>query len=395
MCNAGIIAEYNPFHTGHAYQIQQTRAQLGDACGIVVVMSGNWVQQADCAITDKWARARMALSGGADLVLELPTVWAVSSAEAFARGGIRLLQASGVVDTLSFGSECGNTQALEQVAQALDRPDYPDRLAAFLDQGLSFPAARQAAVRDLIGDPAALLDHPNNNLGVEYLRALRSLNSSIRPLSILRSGAMHNTWSQQAPYRSGTQLRSMLRDGQADQAAAFLLPGSDALLTSPACLNRIEPALLARVRTMTAQDWACLPDSGAAEGLPRRLERAGQQCADMESFFTLSKTRRYPHARLRRLALWAMLGLTASDRPEYPPYLRVLGFNRRGQELLKEMKHTASLPILTKPAHAKSLDKEGQRLFTLESRCTDLYGLCFPSVRPGGLEWTTDPVRVD
>lgn len=130
------------------------------------------------------------------------------------------------------------------------------------------------------------------------------------------------------------------------------------------------------------------------EGLPARLVQAGSRALSVEEFLTLAKTKRYSHARLRRLLLWAFLGLTAADRPAAPPYLRVLGFTPRGQELLRAMKGAASLPILTKPAHARSLDGPGRRLFQLEARCTDLYGLCFSTPRPGGLEWTTGPVLI-
>ena len=159
-------------------------------------------------------------------------------------------------------------------------------------------------------------------------------------------------------------------------------------------LRRVERGLLARLRTMTAGDWAALPDSGAAEGLPPRLERAGKQCRSLEEFFQLAKPRHWTHARLRRLVTWAFLGLTRADRPDAPPYLRVLGFNARGQELLKAMKAQAALPILTKPAHARELAEPGRRLFALEARCTDLYDLCLPEVPAPGREWTTGPVRL-
>ena len=158
-------------------------------------------------------------------------------------------------------------------------------------------------------------------------------------------------------------------------------------------LARLERAILARVRTMSAEDWGRLPDAGAAEGLPNRLERAGRTCTSMAEFFDLAKTKRYTHSRLRRLVLWAFLGLTAADVPGAPPYLRVLGFSARGQELLKEMKKQAALPILTKPAQAKDLPEPGRRLFQLESRCTDLYDLCRAAPRPAGEEWTRSPVR--
>lgn len=154
----------------------------------------------------------------------------------------------------------------------------------------------------------------------------------------------------------------------------------------------MERALLARVRTMDAKDWAQLPESGAAEGLPQRLERAGRTCTGMEEFFELAKTKRYTRARLNRLVLWAWLGLTAADVPAAPPYLRVLGFGDRGREVLRRMKERAALPILTKPAHARQLEQTGRRLFELEARCTDLYDLCSPTIPTPGREWNTDPV---
>ena len=192
------------------------------------------------------------------------------------------------------------------------------------------------------------------------------------------------------------QAAADLRAGDRDGAQPWLVPGGRARLercpNGLADLARVERAMLAKVRTMTAGDWARLPDSGGAEGLPQRLEQAGRRCTSMEEFFELAKTKRSAHARLRRLALWAWLGLTAADIPAAPPYLRVLGFNNRGRELLREMKEKASMPILTKPAHARELEEEGRRLFELEARCTDLYDLCLEQVPVPGREWTTGPV---
>lgn len=397
---AGIVAEYNPFHTGHAHQIEQTREALGTDTGIIAVMSGNWVQQADCAIADKWVRTRLAVMGGADLVLELPTLWAASTAESFARGAVDLLHATGVVDVLSFGSECGNADKLQQVAACLDSPAYHAGLSRFLDDGMTFAAARQSVVHELLGeDLSSLLSTPNNNLGIEYIRALNALKSDIHPMTVLRKGAPHNSLGvpETGPrFVSATAIRGKLKEGAWDWCQPYLVSGGRAVLEhNPAglpSLEQIERATLARVRTMTADDWGKLPDSGVAEGLPRRLEQAGRTCTCMEEFYQLVKTKRYTHARLRRLVLWAYLGLAQTDRPDKPPYLRVLGFNTRGRELLKQMKKTASLPILTKPAHAQDLDDTGCRLFQLEARCTDLYDLCFRQVPTPGREWTTGPV---
>ena len=393
----GIVAEYNPFHTGHAYQIVQSRLALGSDTGVVAVMSGNWVQQAHCAIADKWTRARLALMGGADLVLDLPTLWATASAEGFARGAVSLLHGSGVVDTLSFGSELGEVAPLRLVAEGLNRPEYRDRLAVHLNGGLSFPAARQKAMEDLLGEDAALLSTPNNNLGIEYLRALNRLGSHITPMTVRRQGAAHNTISTDAPaFVSATHIRHNLTAGTPEDIRAYLgMAGAELLLDGGvqlASLHRAERAILAKLRSMTASDWAKLPDSGQAEGLPQRLEKAGQQCTSVAHFLELTKTKRYTHARLRRLVLWAYLGLQADHIPATPPYLRVLGFNRRGQDILKAMKQNATLPILTKPAHARTLDEPGRTLFEQEARFTDLYDLCLDDIPVPGREWTQGPV---
>lgn len=382
METAGIVAEYNPFHRGHAWHIAETRRRLGGDAPVVCVMSGHWVQRGECALADKWLRAALALDRGADLVVELPTPWAMASAESFARGAVSLLAATGVVDVLSFGSETGELAPLEEAAAALDAPDYPERLRAALGRGLSFPAARQEAAG------AACLSAPNNNLGVEYLRSLRALGSTIRPLTVPRQGAGHDGPAA-GGYASASELRRLLRAGRGAEAAPYLTaPWSGEL----ADMQHIERAVLARLRTMGEGDWAALPDGGGAEGLPSRLAKAAREAVSLEDFYARAKTRRYPHARLRRLALAAFLGLTAAERPAAPPYVRVLGLGGRGRALLRRMKDTCPLPVIVKPAQARELDGPARTLFESEARYTDLYGLCFPAPRPCGAEWIHSPV---
>lgn len=382
METAGIVAEYNPFHRGHAWHIAETRRRLGGEAPVVCVMSGHWVQRGECALADKWLRAALALDRGADLVVELPTPWAMASAESFARGAVSLLAATGVVDVLSFGSETGELAPLEEAAAALDAPDYPERLRAALGRGLSFPAARQEAAG------AACLSAPNNNLGVEYLRSLRALSSTIRPLTVPRQGAGHDGPAA-GGFASASELRRLLRAGRGEEAAPYLTaPWSEEL----ADMQHIERAVLARLRTMGEGDWAALPDGGGAEGLPSRLAKAAREAVSLEDFYTRAKTRRYPHARLRRLALAAFLGLRAAERPAAPPYVRVLGLGGRGRALLRKMKDTCPLPVIVKPAQARELDGPARMLFESEARYTDLYGLCFPAPRPCGAEWIHSPV---
>lgn len=387
----GVVAEYNPFHNGHARHLSETKCSLSSDTPVVCVMSGSWVQRGECALTDKWTRVSMALRGGADLVLELPLPWAISSAEWFARGAVATLKATGVVGMLSFGSESGRSGDLCRIAEALDSPEYQKALRAELDKGISFAEARQRAVARMVGKEAALLEGPNDSLGVEYIRAAgKDLAVTVVP----RQGTGHDSLTPGREFASATYLRELTRQGREAELSGWMAKEDAALLknTGIARMEQIERAVLARLRQMDETDFAALPDSGAAEGLPARLCRAAEQAGSLEEFYALAKTKRYAHSRIRRLALWAFLGLTEADRPDRPAYLRVLGFNSRGQEVLREMKTAAALPILTKPAHSKALSYEAQKLFALECRGTDLFGLCFDTPKPKGLDFTTGPV---
>ena len=399
---AGIVAEYNPFHTGHAYQIARTRELLGPDCAVAAVMSGSWVQGGRPAMLDKWTRAKLALLGGVDLVLELPTVWAVSSAETFARGAADLLALTQVVDELSFGSECGDIGKLCQVACCLNTPRYQELVRSYARQQIPFAAARQRAAAELLGPEwAALLDTPNNNLGIEYLRNLERDGWAMGAVTVRREGALHDSLLQEGQrprFCSATQLRAYLEREDWAALEPYLPEGGLEVLRDGwngfPSLKRAERSVLARLRTMTAEDWAVIPDSGAGEGMPPRLERAGQQCRSLEEFFALSKPKHWTQARMRRLLVWAWLGLSRNDRPGMPPYLRVLGFNARGQEVLRHMKKRVHWCILTKPARARGLGEGGRVLFEREARCTDLYDLCLEQIPTPGREWSTSPVRL-
>lgn len=386
----GIVAEYNPFHSGHAYHIAETRRLLEEDRPVVCVMSGSWVQRGECALTDKWTRAALALRGGADLVLELPLPWAISSAEGFARGAVAVLKAAGVVDAISFGSESGDLEGLRRTAAVLDGPEYREALHAELDKGLSFAQSRQRAALRLMGKQAQCLRGANDSLGVEYLRAA---GEGLAAVAVPRRGASHDSFSPEEGFASASFLRERLRRGE-DSAAWLGEEGQKALEKAGlARMENIERAMLACLRQMREADFAALPDSGAPEGLPARLVRAAAAAESLEEFYAQAKTRRYAHARIRRLALWAFLGLTGEDRPgTEPAYLRVLGMNSRGKKLLREMKERASLPVLTKGAHIRTLEEEAQRLFSLECRGADLFGLCFDKIRPCGTDYTTGPV---
>lgn len=370
----GVVAEYNPFHLGHRYHLSQIR-RLRPGCVIVCAMSGNWVQRGECAVTDKWRRALWAVRGGADLVVELPTPWAVSSAEPFARGAVSLLRAAGA-NTISFGCETPDVGRLTALAQALDSPQFPAALAPCLRRGLPFPAARQKAAAKLLGEETArLLEGPNNNLAVEYLRAGAG---ALEPLPILRRGS--HDGPLEAPFPSAAALRELLRRGELSRAEEFLPQPWD----GPVCRMSLgERAVLARLRAMSLSDWEAVPDTG--DGLAPRLFAAAGKGETVEEVCALAKSRHLTLSRVRRAVLGGFLGLTAQDRPAAPPYLRVLAMTPAGRAHLARLKRACPLPILTKPAQAREL-------LAQEARLTDLFGLFAPHVLPKSQEFLHSPV---
>lgn len=377
MSVAGIICEYDPLHTGHAYLMAQARKAGAEA--VVCAISGNFTQRGGFAVTDKLSRAEMAVSCGADLVLELPTVWAMSTAERFAQGGVELLTRTGVVTELVFGSECGDLAALRRAAEGLESPDFAGALAALPEDGRTFAARRQAALSELLGaEGAAVLECPNNTLAVEYLRAVRRLGSPLTARTVRRTGAQHGE-GVSGGFASASWLRQLLAAGETEQAAAYMPPAAADILRREQAAGRVtepslcERAILSRLRTMTAGDWRRY--DGGGEGLGNRLYQASRTGGTLEEVLAAAKTKRYPLARLRRMVLAAWLMLP--EPPEEIPYLRVLAANETGRRLLRQMRD-AGAPVLTKPADAACLGPAAQALLAAESRCTDLYVLARP-----------------
>lgn len=395
MAVAGVIAEYNPFHRGHAWQLEELRRRLGEETPVAVCMSGNFVQRGDFALLDKHSRAEMALAGGADLVLELPTPWAAAGAERFAQGAVAVLAAAGVVTHLAFGCECGALEPLLAAAEGLEQPEFPEKLREMTGKGISFPVARQQALEEITG-AAGCLSRPNNALAVEYLRALRAQGRTMEPMALPRVGADHDS-RERCPYPSATAIREAVLSGEDWRA---LLPAASGEILSremeagraPACWQNCQRAILARLRSMGEEDFR--PYDGGNEGLYHRFYAAVHSAATVEELLETAKTRRYPMARLRRMLLQAYLGVPQAAQGETPPYIRVLGAGRRGREVLGRMRKTASLPVITKPGHVRRLGAEVQRVFDQEARCTDLYVLACPELAqagPGG-EYAAGPV---
>lgn len=389
---AGIICEYNPIHNGHVRHLKITKTTLGEEGAIVCVMSGNFVQRGDIAVFSKHARAAAAIACGADLVLELPLPYVLSSAEGFARGGVALLNSLGIVTHLSFGSEEGTVESLREIAEVLlHRPELDGLIKKELANGTSYPGARQKAVARLLGNRAELLRTPNNNLGIEYLKALIKLESSMRPFTIRRTGAAHDSGAGE----SASALRAMLRSGEAPwqlmpQEAAEIYKAEIAVWRGPVFLEKLETAMLARLRMLPESAYTALPD--ATEGLGLRLMRFGQRRPTLSEVLEATKTKRYTLSRIRRMVMCACLGLTAQDSSAPPPYVRVLAMNDTGRLLLREIGAKTELPVIIKPA-AAGLHGAAGEMFQKEAAATDFYVLAYDAAknRTGGQEWTTSP----
>lgn len=416
-----MITEYNPLHRGHLRLAEAVRRELGDGAALIACMSGDFVQRGDFAVARRQARAKAAVMGGVDLVMELPLPWCLSSAEGFAEGGVSLLLATGCVDAIAFGSERGDIDALQEAAGVLLREDFPAVLREELSTGVPFPVARQRAVRRLAGPAVAdVLSRPNDILGAEYCKALLRRNSGVRPLAIRREGAPHNPDAipdspdypdtlpdsyilpdtQENAFPSSGEIRAFLRRGERAAALSRMAPSmrscyleEEAAGRAPVFYGTVERAILWRLRSMSRADFAAF-DEGR-EGLCNRLYEASRNAASVREILERAKTKRYPMSRLRRMTLRAALG--AEIRAYRPAYLRPLAMNAVGRKLLSRMRTCAALPILTKAADVRELGPDAQALLDLEARAADLYALAYPepTALSGGAVWKESPWIAD
>ena len=366
---AGIICEYNPLHLGHKKQMDILRTQ---GYGIVCLMSGNFVQRGYPAIFDKMRRAEAAVKCGADLVLELPVQYALSSAEGFAMGGVKIL--SCLCDTLCFGAETADKDALMAAARALLTPEFSKKLRIHLDAGLSFPAARATALAEL-GVDKQLVETPNNILAVEYCKAILSQKSRLSLLPILRQGSYHDA-TPDAENPSATALRNLLENGENWKD---FVPNATISCFEHApihTLKQSEKAILYRLRTMTDAEFEALPYG--SEGLWRKLMHACREQTTLEEIIAATKSKRYTRTRIDRMILCAFLGLTAADLATPAPYCRVLAFNDIGRNLLKQEKESGFfVNIGTDTRHPYQ---------QIERRVTSLYGLFSDAPEPPNAE---------
>lgn len=345
----GIIAEYNPFHNGHLYHIEEAKKQTGSNY-VVCVMSGNFAQRGNTSIINKWKKTQMALQNGVDIVIELPTIYSISSAENFAEGAIKILDELKIVNTLSFGTETDDLAALNNIANILSNEpkEYSAILNHELGKGISFPKARENALMMYLNDIkryANIMSGPNNTLAIEYIKALRRLKSDIKPHSIQRKKVYYNDEKIIDEFASSTAIRKLLKREEFSNIRKVMPENTYFLLREEAKrgnyvigIENYEKEILYTLRKMDIEEIANLPD--VTEGLENSIKNAANSCNNVMDLINMVKSKRYTQTRIQRILLYALLGINKKDMQnskKVTPYVRVLGFNSSGKKILSDI----------------------------------------------------------
>lgn len=385
---SGIICEYNPFHNGHLYHIEQTRKH--GATHIVAIMSGNFVQRGDVAVINKFERAKAAVRCGADLVIELPVAYCLSAAEVYAKGAMYILKGLGCVDELSFGSECGDINLLTEAVKATYACAKRPELDELMKRGNSYPRALQILIRQGYGDEIGMLfSSPNNVLAIEYLKAMIAVKLKIEPFTVKRHEA-HDAQMPVGNIASASLIRQMMESRTADFDELVPDVSADALSACAATgmtarFENLERVLLYRLRTATTEELVHLPEVG--QGLENKILSARNETS-LESMLLAMKSKRYPMARLRRILLDLLIGIKPEDTDNPPPYGRILALNERGRDILNAAKNAGTtLPYATSLAKLAELDEPCKACAELEARSTAVYGLALRSISPADADY--------
>ena len=399
----GIIAEYNPFHNGHLYHLQKS-LQMTHSSYSVAVVSGNFTQRGSTSLVDKWAKAEIAIKNGIDLVLELPLLYSISSAENFAEGAIKILDSLKVVDYLSFGSESGDISTLNMIADILYKEPkaYKNILSHELSKGLSFPKARENALLMYLNDIrrfSNVLSSPNNILGIEYLKALKKLKTPITPITIERYNAGYHDTSYNGNVASATAIRNIVKNNGWDILRKVVPENTFSTLLENIKVGHVVPDLsvfekqiIYNLRKMSIQEIAELPD--VSEGLENAIKNAANSCNSVVEFLNIIKSKRYTNTRIQRILLYALLGITKKDMAlskKAIPYVRVLGFNNKGKYLISEIaKANPKLEIITsvKKYMDTSNNKNSKYLLEKDIWATNVYTIGYEYDSWNNLDYT-------
>lgn len=381
---SGIICEYNPFHNGHLHHIRETRKN--GATHIVAVMSGNFVQRGDVAVMDKLERARLALRSGVDLVIELPVQYSLSSAENFAAGAVWLLNSLGVVQEISFGSECGDVKKLCNAMKTVQSVaiSHHDEIINIMEKGYTYPKALSSVINGIDQQSATVISEPNNMLAIEYLNSMVRFSSEMKPFTVRRTGTPHDGYEPYGNMTSASDIRNRIFSENDMQSVRNFIPPvwNDAITDAMhnggiASLERLERVMLYKLRTSSPEEIALINDVG--QGLENRIYNARMSGSLDELFFTV-KTKRYTMARIRRIMLSILIGITKSDMKYLPPFGRILAFNERGREILATAKGKTDIPYGSSIAKLSQLSEIAGRFAEIEIRASDVYGLSLETV---------------
>ena len=370
MKTTAIIAEFNPFHNGHKYIADKARENGADC--VIAVMSGNWVQRGDSAIISKFARTKQALECGFDLVVELPTYWAMATAQKFAAGALYIIENLGC-DTLCFGSECGDITRIMQTVYAVRSKEFEQKVKYHLSSGTPLAKARELVAEELCGN-GELLRNPNDTLAIEYISAAKDLNSKMRFEAVKRIAVGHNDILKSDGYCSASTLREMIRNGNIDEAESYMPHSAFDILLDEyekgkiSDITSLEKAIIASLRTSSPEKIGKTPDT--SEGIEHRIYNAASMSSNLSQLIETAGTKRYTNARLRRLILAAFLNESIDTIPAKVPYIRVLGCNKTGATFLQKARENTKIPIVMRSTTLKSTDT-----FDFEAKATDVYSL--------------------
>lgn len=405
----GIIAEYNPFHNGHFYQIEEAKKQTG-AKYVVAVMSGNFTQRGNTSLIDKWAKAQMALENGVDIVLELPTIYSVSSAENFAEGAIKILDSLKIIDTLCFGTETADFAALNNIANVLhnEPKEYVAILNHELGKGISYPKARENALMMYLNDIkryASILSGSNNILAIEYLKALKRLKSDMTPFSIQRKKVYYNDERIIDEFASSTAIRKLIATEQYEEVRKVVPMSSYMLLKEKIekgnfviDIIKFEKEILYNLRKMTVKQIAELPD--VTEGLEYAIKNAANSCNSLLELVNIIKSKRYTQTRIQRILVYALLGITKKDMAnarKVIPYARVLGFNKNGREMLSDIcsiNPRINMITSVKKYEDQNINKVLREMLEKDIFATNVYTLGYEDDSWANLDYTNKLVIV-
>lgn len=360
----GILAEYNPFHNGHKYQIDLLR-ETG-VTHIVAFMSGNFVQRGDIAVTDKFTRAKYAIENGVDLVIEMPTLYTVASAHFYAKAAYSLMQDIGCIDSVSFGCETSDIEILKKAASFSEEVNESLEVKEKMSEGISYPAAIESLADD---DISIAFSSPNNILTVEYIRQINERNLPYHIYPIKRLGPEHDSSDIVGNIASASHIRELMRSGE--DYSDFVPYGS--IPFENVDFKTLETITFYKLRTMKLSELALLPETSSE--LASRFYNAIRESSSLDEFLVKVKTKRFPQARIRRTIYSAILGLSKTDYLYDPPYIRVLALNQRGAEVLRKAKTTTRIPISTSVADLMSRNGICERFVNMECAATDVYNI--------------------